>query len=65
MNTLTFEQMEKMEGGCSAKAQKFIATVGLTASIGSAFGPIGLAIFGPTALAMGVASLACAFKYDD
>lgn len=64
MNTLTINQMEQMEGGCSAKAQKFIATIGLAAGIGSAFGPIGLAIFGPTALAMGVASVACAFKYD-
>lgn len=51
-------------GGCSKKAQKFISTVGVAAGIGSAFGPIGLAIFGPTALVMGVASVACAFKYD-
>ncbi|HPR31105.1 MAG TPA: hypothetical protein PLK12_03375 [Prolixibacteraceae bacterium] len=62
MNVLSFDQMENIEGnGCSTGATRFIATVGLVAGVGSAFGPIGLLIFGPTALAMGVASVVCAY----
>lgn len=63
MKALGLEQMEFIEGGgCSDGANKFIATVGLVAGIGSAFGPIGLAIFGPTALGMGIAGTICAYR---
>lgn len=48
-------------GGCSATANKYIASIGLAASIGSCFGPIGLALCGPTALGMGIAGVICAF----
>ncbi|SMO69280.1 hypothetical protein [Gracilimonas mengyeensis] len=56
MNALDITEMEKINGGDRCDdAEKFIATVGLVASIGASFGPIGLAIAGPTALGMGVA----------
>lgn len=63
MERLEFHQMESIHGGNNcAEAERFIATVGLAASIGASFGPIGLAIFGPTALVMGVAAVACAYS---
>jgi hypothetical protein len=64
MKKMELKQMEQIEGGtpCSSTANKFIAVTGLIAGVASSFGPIGLAIAGPTALGMGVASIICAWK---
>lgn len=64
MKKMHFNQMEVIEGGapCSSTANKFIAVTGFIAGVASSFGPIGLAIAGPTALGMGVASIICAWK---
>ena len=45
-----------------AKAAKPVAIIGGIAGIGSMFGPVGLAIFGPTALAMSAIGIGCAFS---
>ncbi len=63
MKKMKFDQMVSIEaGGCGAAADKFIAVTGFIAGVASCFGPIGLAIAGPTALGMGIASIACAWK---
>ena len=59
MKTLDFQQMEMIEGGTACEA---VAVIGTIAGIASMFGPVGLAIAGPTAVGMGVASIICAFK---
>jgi hypothetical protein len=62
MNSLSLNQTADISGGgCSTAANRVIATAGLVAGIASAFGPIGLAIAGPTALGMGIASVVCAY----
>ncbi|MGF7138638.1 hypothetical protein [Roseimarinus sediminis] len=62
MKQLEIEQLENIEGGaCSDKAVKAIAVIGAAAGVGSLFGPIGALIFGPTALAMSVAGVVCAY----
>jgi len=64
MKTLSFEQMENVQGGaaCSEKTTKAIAVIGLVASVGACIPGAGLLIFGPTALGMGIASTVCAYK---
>jgi len=64
MKQLEVKQMTEIEGGepCSTTANKFIAVTGFIAGIAASFGPIGLAIAGPTALGMGVAGIICAWK---
>jgi len=63
MKALEVHEMEVIAGsGCDEDVDKALATIGFIAGVGSTFGPIGLAIFGPTALAVGVASLACAYS---
>jgi hypothetical protein len=62
MKTLELRQMENIEGGCSDTANRFIAWTGFIAGVAASFGPIGLAIAGPTALGMGVASIICAYR---
>ena len=63
MKALELNEMEEIiGGGCSDTANRAIATIGFIAGVGSAFGPIGLAIFGPTALGMSVAGLYCAYS---
>ncbi|MDX9880761.1 MAG: hypothetical protein RBS73_01770 [Prolixibacteraceae bacterium] len=63
MKEMSFERMEEVNGGgCSKETEQVIATIGFIASVASAFGPIGLAIAGPTALGMGIGSLVCAFR---
>ncbi len=59
MKTMELSKMSTIEGGapCSDTANKFIAVTGFIAGVASSFGPIGLAIAGPTALGMGVASI--------
>lgn len=63
MKKLSLTQMENLEGGklssCGYAANVSIASIGLVASVGACFGPIGLAIAGPTALGMGVFGLVC------
>lgn len=62
MKELSFEKMEEVNGGeCSTSANRFIATVGFAASVGSCFGLVGLLICGPTALGMGILSMYCAW----
>ncbi len=65
MEKLNFEQMENCQGGfdCSAEAQQKYSTIGFTFSILSSLGGgLGLIIFGPTAFAMGAASVYCAYQ---
>lgn len=63
MKKLELNQMADVSGGgCGEKADRAIAILGLISGIGAAFGPIGLAIAGPTALGMGVMSVFCAFR---
>ncbi len=63
MKKIELSQMEIIEaGGCGATADKFIAVTGFIAGVAASFGPIGLAIAGPTALGMGIASIVCAWK---
>lgn len=53
--------MEDLDGGeCSESDEQTIATIGAVASAASCFGPIGLAIAGPTALGMAISFLVCA-----
>lgn len=63
MKTLSLEEMEEVTGGgCSESANQFITTAGFIAGIGACFGPVGLAICGPTALGMGIAGMVCAYN---
>jgi len=59
---LSLKEMEIVEGGCSATANKAIATIGAIAGVGSCFGIIGLALFGPTAIGCSIASMVCAYQ---
>lgn len=56
---MNFKEMEKIEGGLNAT--QFMAITCGVATIGSAFGPVGLAIFGPTALGCAVFGVIDAF----
>ncbi|HPW71788.1 MAG TPA: Blp family class II bacteriocin [Bacteroides graminisolvens] len=60
MKTLSFEQMENVEGGkrASQSACRAMNVVAYVAGIGSFFGVPGALIFGPTAVVVGAASLA-------
>ena len=63
---LSIYEMQEVQAGLNkescAKAEKFLAVAGLVSTIGSCFGPVGLAIFGPTSLGIGVIATACAFS---
>ncbi|MDR2511666.1 MAG: hypothetical protein LBC89_04305 [Bacteroidales bacterium] len=55
MKTLTFEQMEVVNGGATARQCEVIGWIGYAAGIASLFGGVaGALIFGPTAIAMGL-----------
>ena len=59
MKTLSFEQMENVQGGkASASACKAMSTIAYVAGIGSFFGVAGALIFGPTTLVIGGVALA-------
>ena len=62
MKQLNFEQMELISGGidCGRINSGPVQTVLYVCSIGSFFGLAGALIFGPTALALGAASVYCA-----
>lgn len=62
MKNLSLEQMEKVEGGCSGNQEKAMAIIGLVAGIGASFGPVGLAIAGPTAFGIAIGAVFCAFN---
>jgi hypothetical protein len=60
---LSLQELESLQGGkCSDGANKAIATIGLVAGVASAIPGVGLLIFGPTALGMGIASVVCAYQ---
>ena len=63
MKKLSKEDLEDLNGAGLCDHGKLISTIGLIAGIGSSFGLVGLAIFGPTSLGMGIASVYCAFNY--
>jgi len=63
MKKLTEEDLEDLNGSGLCDHGKLISTIGLIAGIGSCFGPVGLAIFGPTSLGMSIAGVYCAFNY--
>ena len=62
METLNFEQMENLQGGngCDALNSPAVKTIALIAGVVSCFGPVGLAIGGPTALGLSVGAVICA-----
>jgi len=64
MKTLNFEQMENLSAGnsCDALQSPAVATIAVIAGIGSCFGPIGLAIFGPTSLGLSIGAAICAHQ---
>ena len=66
MKTLSFEQMEGIEGGtkagCSQKTTQAIAVIGLVSGVLAFIPVVGWAIFGPTAVGMSIAGTVCAFK---
>lgn len=63
MKALELHQMEQIEGGNNCdEAELFLATGSLIFGVASAFGPIGLAIAGPTSLVLAIGALACAIE---
>lgn len=65
MKNLAFEQMEVLCGGaedtCDKVQSPAVQTIGAVCSIASCFGIAGLLIFGPTALAISIASAVCSY----
>lgn len=63
---LSNNEMQEIQGGLNqatcTKANKALNTIAFVAGVGSCFGPIGLAIFGPTAIIVSGISLACAYS---
>jgi len=65
MKKMNFEQMENLQGGstgCDALNSPAVKTIALIASVVSCFGPIGLAIGGPTSLGLAAGAVICAAK---
>lgn len=63
MKTLELNQMEVLNGGrCSSSTVKALAVIGMVATIGSFFGPVGWIIAGPSAIGVGIGGLICAFN---
>ncbi|HED36762.1 MAG TPA: hypothetical protein ENI76_00725 [Ignavibacteria bacterium] len=62
MKKLELNQMGKIAGSCSSSEDKAIAVIGMIATLGSFFGPVGWIIAGPDALLAGGAGLLCAFE---
>ena len=46
----------------SQTADRFLTTAGLVAGVGSFFGPVGMAIFGPTTIGISVIYAVCAYR---
>lgn len=67
MKKLELKQMEEINGGlaegCSDSDNKVLAVAGAVVTIGGLFlsGPIGAAIFGPTAVGVAIGGIRCAF----
>ena len=59
-----YEIQEIMAGSCnmSQTADRFLTTAGLVAGVGSFFGPVGMAIFGPTTIGISVIYAVCAYR---
>lgn len=58
---LSLQEMEEVNGGgCNKRTQVLASSLGLAAGIASMFGPVGLAIAGPSAVGLGIVSLICA-----
>nr|WP_321374947.1 hypothetical protein [uncultured Bacteroides sp.] len=60
LQEMNIKEMNEVNGGWTRR--QALATINVIAGIGSCFGPVGLAICGPTAIGLAIGEAICAYR---